>query len=291
MSDASQGEGWWQASDGKWYPPQAQSPPPPLSSDTQVAPDWWLASDGRWYPPTARTAASQASQLPAVSPYVASRPGVSSGLAGTLQGFFWAVGGLAVVTAISGFVGLGAFNTYWDTPSGSSAERRAAEDLESVDSAINGFIGLGAFVSLVVFILIIIWTNQAHKATEELWTGQRKWSSGWTIGAWFIPVANAVIPKLVLAEIERIALAPRSDGHVEGTWTSRSTLASGWWWWLLFVSGTLIGAIGGGMFDEFAGSPDSWRQGYSMVGIGYALLAGSAVAGALYVRKISQALR
>ena len=29
MSDASQGPGWWQASDGKWYPPEAKLPPPP----------------------------------------------------------------------------------------------------------------------------------------------------------------------------------------------------------------------------------------------------------------------
>jgi len=29
MSDAPQGEGWWQASDGKWYPPQRGAPPAP----------------------------------------------------------------------------------------------------------------------------------------------------------------------------------------------------------------------------------------------------------------------
>lgn len=31
MSDYSQGPGWWQASDGKWYPPQGGAPqaPPP----------------------------------------------------------------------------------------------------------------------------------------------------------------------------------------------------------------------------------------------------------------------
>lgn len=30
MSDTSQGEGWWMASDGKWYPPEsAQRPAPP----------------------------------------------------------------------------------------------------------------------------------------------------------------------------------------------------------------------------------------------------------------------
>ena len=36
MSDTSQGPGWWQASDGKWYPPQgaAATPPPPPSAPT-----------------------------------------------------------------------------------------------------------------------------------------------------------------------------------------------------------------------------------------------------------------
>jgi hypothetical protein len=30
MSDVPQGEGWWQASDGRWYPPtQAPGPLPP----------------------------------------------------------------------------------------------------------------------------------------------------------------------------------------------------------------------------------------------------------------------
>lgn len=41
MSNAPQDAGWWQASDGKWYPPREAAP----------AIGWWLASDGRWYPP------------------------------------------------------------------------------------------------------------------------------------------------------------------------------------------------------------------------------------------------
>ena len=40
MSDTSQGEGWWQASDGKWYAPQSAnsapaSPPPPAPMGSQ----------------------------------------------------------------------------------------------------------------------------------------------------------------------------------------------------------------------------------------------------------------
>lgn len=32
MSDTQQGEGWWQASDGKWYPPEAQPGGPPVAA-------------------------------------------------------------------------------------------------------------------------------------------------------------------------------------------------------------------------------------------------------------------
>lgn len=46
MSDVSQGPGWWQASDGKWYPPEshptaAVPPPPPVfpAPTTNAAPD------------------------------------------------------------------------------------------------------------------------------------------------------------------------------------------------------------------------------------------------------------
>lgn len=41
MSDASQGAGWWLASDGKWYPPQSavgSREPPPIGSGTNSGP-------------------------------------------------------------------------------------------------------------------------------------------------------------------------------------------------------------------------------------------------------------
>lgn len=38
MSDFSQGPGWWQASDGKWYPPQPSAPPPTMPPPPQMGP-------------------------------------------------------------------------------------------------------------------------------------------------------------------------------------------------------------------------------------------------------------
>lgn len=50
MSDTWQGDGWWQASDGKWYPPQPQpQPQPPVGAAARVGPGYWKAKDGLWY--------------------------------------------------------------------------------------------------------------------------------------------------------------------------------------------------------------------------------------------------
>ena len=51
MSDTPQGPGWWQASDGKWYPPQSAptaAPPPPPS------PVYGTPPQPQWTPPPAK---------------------------------------------------------------------------------------------------------------------------------------------------------------------------------------------------------------------------------------------
>jgi len=50
------GEGWWIASDGKWYPADAHpdaraKQPPPVDPNIAPAEGWWKASDGNWYAP------------------------------------------------------------------------------------------------------------------------------------------------------------------------------------------------------------------------------------------------
>src|SRR3954471_18323265 len=70
MSEASQGPGWWVASDGKWYPPEqapgpVPPPPPPVTVDGGLLPPSMpgtastasLASreEGRERPPASRS--------------------------------------------------------------------------------------------------------------------------------------------------------------------------------------------------------------------------------------------
>lgn len=215
MSDASQGPGWWLASDGKWYSPsQAPGPMPP--------------------PPT-------------LSHYNASLPGKA--LASNLT-----VGtqiGLVVAAGLNGLLTVAALRlrsksqTVWDSPFDMVLldEAIAAEDQFN---ALSGLTALAQVVSLVVF---IVWMWRAHAAGDRLRPGDRKYSKGWTIGAWFIPFANVVLPRRVMTEIERIAIAPREGGRVTQGWRTTRTAVVGWAWWLLSIGGVVFGQIAESMLD------------------------------------------
>ncbi|GLW29649.1 hypothetical protein Areg01_25890 [Actinoplanes regularis] len=72
-----------------------------------------------------------------------------------------------------------------------------------------GVDGIGAAAGvgyLIAFIFTIVtFMVWLHRASTNLWnTGHgMKWRPGWTIGGWFIPFANLVIPLLVFREVDR----------------------------------------------------------------------------------------
>jgi hypothetical protein len=219
-------------------------------------------------------------------------PTLSKGLSGTLQGFLWATAGFAVIAAPVALATLVNFNDYWDTPVGSRAEAIALDDFANTEDTMVGLQG-GMWLSwIVAWILMIIWANSAHKTTQRLGAGDRQWSSGWTVGGWFIPVANLIIPKLVITEIEQIAGAPRRNGRVDAEWRRRPAAAIGWVWWVLMMAGLVAVGIGMALVpdvtEEF--SADTVRASYLLRTVGFALVAGGGVCGALYVRRISNRL-
>ncbi len=290
MNDTQPGPGWWLASDGRWYPPESyprQLPPPPTASSAPPGGP----------PPMPVTPPAMHQPVPpgyAAFPYAQAHPvvgvhGVSGGLGGTIQGFFWALAAVAAVAAVLSLAALSAFNSYWDTPIDSRAEARAYDDWLAIDDTFSAFAGFTVICGLVLFVLMIIWMHSAHKATQQLWQGHRQWTSGWTVGGWFIPVANLVIPKLVLSEIERIAFAPRASGRVDGSFTARKVAPVGTAWWLTYVAATVLVAIGAALSGDDV-SDSELRAGYVVTSAGFAVLVASGVLGALYVRRLGRRL-
>jgi len=106
---------------------------------------------------------------------------------------------------------------------------RDADDLVGAATAITGLL------ILALFVLVIIWTFRAAKNNDALGRQYPRLKPGWAIAGWLIPLANAVIPILVLQDLWRGS--ERSTPRFDPSWRSnRGSALLGWFWAALIVS-------------------------------------------------------
>lgn len=268
-------------------------------SETRVDSDWWLASDGKWYPPEsvpspplppASKPSTDAGAGRVTIAYAApSSHGVSSTLSTWLKTLMCVGSVGSAATSVLQFAALDSFNAF--LKSFGPAETSARFD--RWDGWDRGATLVGhAFLLLwiVTFVVLVVWMFQAHKATQLLWTGRRRWRIGWTLGGWFVPLAQFVIPKLVLNEIERIAMARRSTTVLSAPAHPTRIMTSGWVWWVLLS----VGLLAGGAVRRQVASPDRTinevRAAYIAAGFGFACVSLGLACGAFYLSRISRRL-
>ena len=305
MSDSWQGPGWRKADDGKWYPSgesfEPAPPPPPAAAPTAPPPG---APPPPPPPPPQAPGGPPPPGLPTHPPPGAAgawpAPGqglvaapeiqhpVSTNLSGWLQAIFWVLAAQSVLIALSAWNARSAFQTY----DRGLASFSAFQQWASADSLFSLMTLLSLPTRLALVVLVIVWSWKAHRAAAGLGPGPRRWGSGWAIGGWFIPIANLVIPKLVLSETERIATTPRAGRRLAADWHGRKVSALGTSWWVLFVvSGLLVSWSGTlGNDRDFVIGHDTWALHYALYTASAVLAAVSCACGALYVKDLSRAL-
>ena len=150
-------------------------------------------------------------------------------------------------------------------------------------------LGFFYLLSIAAFVLLIVFSFRAHKACTTIWGGPRKWSRGWTVGAWFIPIANAIITPMVWVETDRISSARRVDGLVAEDWRQVSFNKMIVVWWSLYAAGqTMLFAIRSANSEDVL--PDEYVTFIRVGGIGALLVGVASVLAALSVRRIGRAL-
>jgi hypothetical protein len=82
----------------------------------------------------------------------------------------------------------------------------------------------------------INWFHRVHRNLRPLENGNLRWSSGWTLGAWFIPLACWYIPYRIMAEIWCGSDPARRSQPARG---SGLILLRSWWglWVLVSLAG------------------------------------------------------
>jgi len=153
------------------------------------------------------------------------------------------------------------------------------------DDFVEGAAAFYGLTQLVIVVLFIVWQFRAAKNNEALDRPRPRFGPGWSIGGWFIPLANLAIPVLILQDLWRGATpgTPRGDPEwrrAKGSWLI------GVWWAAWVISLLRYGASNSGLHDS--GSLDDIETSNTIALVGVVATAIAAVLAAFVVWTLSR---
>ena len=156
---------------------------------------------------------------------------------------------------------------------------------QDADDYVSAASSLFVLVQVVIVVLFIVWMFRAAKNNEALDRRRPRFGPGWAIGSWFIPIANLVIPVLMVQDLWRggDASYPRGDAHWR---TAPGSWLVGWWWAAWLVALLRFAYSGAGLHDS--GSLDDIETSNTVALVGVVVLAVAAVLAVLVVRNLSR---
>jgi hypothetical protein len=159
---------------------------------------------------------------------------------------------------------------------------RRANDADDFVSGSAAFYGL---TQLAIVVLFIVWQFRVAKNNEALDRPRPRFGPGWSIGAWFIPLANLVIPVMIMQDLWRGATpsTPRGDPAwraAKGSWLV------GVWWTAWLISLLRYGGSNAAFHDD--GSLDDLRNSNVVALVGVVATAVAAVLAACVVWTLSR---
>lgn len=218
VSDTQQGDDWWMATDGKWYPPSSH--PSAWESRGVAAPVGAPAAPDAPVNPAAPAAPS--ASVPSTSlpepPGLDATPWMEGGSSSTLTS--WVIGVAAVTIAL--FLGgaivaartIVLMNNVFAASGGPRYEEPAREAWLDGEELLFTAQGVTVLSWILFTVFLIAWLYRAYSAVERSGVAGRTWSRGWAIGGFFIPVGNLFIPFMVASEAAKIAQAHREPSRL-----------------------------------------------------------------------------
>jgi len=135
---------------------------------------------------------------------------------------------------------------------------------------------------LAIVPCFIVWCWRAAKNQQALGRAPERLGSGWAVGGWFVPVANFVIPVLVVQDLWRGSDVRIARGDPRWRIADRSWLVG--WWWGLFVVALVVGT--GRPADQRGFDPGPVRDANLLALLGMLAAATAAVLALLVVRRM-----
>jgi len=110
------------------------------------------------------------------------------------------------------------------------------QELDSLDGWVSGTAALGGLVFVATVVVWCIWQHRAQANAVVLSGGGLRFTPGWAVGWWFIPIANLWKPFQAVRELWKA-----SHG---GGWRTIGTWSLLGWWWATWLAGSLNVQLG-----------------------------------------------
>lgn len=147
--------------------------------------------------------------------------------------FFW---GSLAVSALLVPMTMWEFNLWGRI--GAAAEVTLAEaELSDGISAVLGLVDLAILIG--TGITFLMWFHRVRANLPALGITDARWSPGWAVGWWFVPIMSLFRPYQVAAEIWRAS----DPAATPEDWRSRSVDPLLGWWWGVFIASVVTGQI------------------------------------------------
>jgi hypothetical protein len=160
------------------------------------------------------------------------------------------------------------------------------DELDATDLR-EGLIALVTLVALVVTIVLFIrWFRRAYLNLPALGAEPLRFENWWTIGGWFIPIANLFRPKQIANDIW-LASKPDAPPKQGTDWHDDDVPPLFQWWWAFFLVGNWLDNIAL-RFDASADDIDSYRRAAAVTMVADVIDAAGAVLAVLVVRRTTR---
>lgn len=120
-----------------------------------------------------------------------------------------------------------------------AGEMVTAEEAESLDLRMLRVAIMQGLAVLIAGIPFIMWFRRAYRNLGALGIRRLRIKPGWAVGAWFVPVLNAIRPKSIANDIWRATAPDLPRETEEPPPGGRVSSLLNWWWAAFIVSGFL----------------------------------------------------
>ncbi len=152
------------------------------------------------------------------------------------------------------------------------------EELWDRSATISAALAGGCLVVMAVTgLLFIAWGVRAYQNLPALGIDNRRYWTVWLVAGWFIPGANFIVPKLLMADVWR-GSSPSLPAHPGRSWQRRPVGDVVNQWWMLWLTAPAVAIVGASLVPGSTDDLTSLRLWEAATVVAGVALAGSAAA-------------